>query len=369
MAAARRVGAPSSPPRWKYLRGFPGPGPAPQRLSAGHPYPGCSFGPPRRPLCPDFPNCTAPRARPQPSPGRTPRPPPPEPRRPQGGNKSVSAASGVPQSRAGGLPPEPELQPPFPGRAEVNEPGRGASPANFTNLPEVAGQRRRPGFQIPELWAPETTERGSGGRREVCRQVPGRGGVCECVWRGLYPVPILTRFCSPRTRTYTPGRPAAAPPAAAALTSSSFLLLARDTFCICKASREQPRTLLPSGRCGVAAAAAAAAAAPSTCARTRVVGAFASRPGSQPAHCTLPCPRMWGWGAHDFLKSPSLPGGIYHTQCVPHICYKYYVCTGHDFAELTPGVLQALINSVTLIAPPPGGPERVAIFLYAFIFW
>ena len=39
------------------------------------------------------------------------------------------------------------------------------------------------------------------------------------------------------------------------------------------------------------------------------------------------------------------------------------MCAEHDFSdELTSGVLQALINSVTLIAPPPGGRERVAFF-------
>lgn len=45
------------------------------------------------------------------------------------------------------------------------------------------------------------------------------------------------------------------------------------------------------------------------------------------------------------------------------------MCAEHDFSdELTSGVLQALINSVTLIAPPPGGRECVAFFLQAQ-FW
>lgn len=48
------------------------------------------------------------------------------------------------------------------------------------------------------------------------------------------------------------------------------------------------------------------------------------------------------------------------------------MCAEHDFSdELTRGVLQALINSVTLIAPPPGGRECVAFFLFftSFQFW
>lgn len=46
------------------------------------------------------------------------------------------------------------------------------------------------------------------------------------------------------------------------------------------------------------------------------------------------------------------------------------MCAEHDFSdELTSGVLQALINSVTLIAPPPGGRECVAFFFTSFQFW
>lgn len=132
----------------------------------------------------------------------------------------------------------------------------------------------------------------NGGRR-VCRPARGPGGVSGSASIPSPSSPVLAR---PSTRTYTPGPPAAAPPAAAALTSSSFLLLARDTFCICKASQDQPRTLLPSGRCRVVAV------APGTCVRTRVVGAFASsrRPDACPPHFFA----RGDGGAHDFLKSP-----------------------------------------------------------------
>lgn len=115
------------------------------------------------------------------------------------------------------------------------------------------------------------------GARRLCRPARGRGGV-----GGLtIPCPSSPASACPSTRTYTPGPQAAAPPVAAALTSSSFLLLARDTFCSCEASRDQPRALLRSGRCRVAAA------APGTCAWTSVVGAFAAR--LRPGACLVLC--------------------------------------------------------------------------------
>lgn len=170
-------------------------------------------------------------------------------------------------------------------------------------------------------------------------------------------LPLSRAHPRPRTRTYTGDPPAAAPPAAAALTSSSFLLLARDTFCICKASRDQPRTLLPSGRCRVAAA------APGTCTPARVVGAFTSRP--RPGACLLhfacgvegggKCPRLF---EVPLLKKKK---NVKHRARLRSAINN--MCAEHDFSdELTRGALQALINSVTVIAPPPGGRERVASF-------
>lgn len=170
-------------------------------------------------------------------------------------------------------------------------------------------------------------------------------------------LPLSRAHPRPRTRTYTRDPPAAAPPAAAALTSSSFLLLARDTFCICKASQDQPRTLLPSGRCGVAAA------AHGTCAGTRVVGASTSRP--HPGACLLhfACGGLGGEGGPRLFEVPLLKKkeNVKHRARLRSAINN--MCAEHDFSdELTRGVLQALINSVTVIAPPPGGRERVASF-------
>lgn len=170
-------------------------------------------------------------------------------------------------------------------------------------------------------------------------------------------LPLSRAHPRPRTRTYTRDPPAAAPPAAAALTSSSFLLLARDTFCICKASQDQPRTLLPSGRCGVAAA------APGTCAGTRVVGASTSRP--HPGACLLHF-ACWGWGGEGGprlfeVPLPKKKENVKHRARLRSAINN--MCAEHDFSdELTRGALQALINSVTVIAPPPGGRELVASF-------
>lgn len=105
-----------------------------------------------RPALPRLPQLRSARERPQPSPRRAPRPPPLQPRRPRGGNKSVSAALGVPP-KAGRLLPCPSPSS-LPRHAEVSESGRGASPGNFTNLPGVAGQRRwRRGFPVTRALA------------------------------------------------------------------------------------------------------------------------------------------------------------------------------------------------------------------------
>ncbi|XP_073096095.1 uncharacterized protein [Manis javanica] len=202
---------------------------------------------------------------------------PAEPRRPQGGNKSVSAAPRVPQRRTPPPGPSPSF---FPGSAEVSESGRDASPGNFTNLPGVTGQwRQRRGFPVISVLATRYHRKRAGGSAAQL-------GAAAVGGSASIPCPSSPALARPSTRTYTPGLPATAPPAAAALTSSSFLLLARDTFCICKASRDRPRTLLPGGRCGVAPAFSG------TCAGTRVVGAFAFRlrPGACPLYFA------WGWG-------------------------------------------------------------------------
>lgn len=96
----------------------------------------------------------------------------------------VSAAPRVPRSKT--PPPHPSPRS-LPGRAEVSESGRHASPGNFTNLPGVAGRRRR-GFPAirslatPRLWK---------GSRRVCRPAQGPGGVSGSA--SIYPVPILAR--------------------------------------------------------------------------------------------------------------------------------------------------------------------------------
>nr|XP_017526411.2 uncharacterized protein LOC108403657 [Manis javanica] len=166
------------------------------------------------------------------------------------------------------------------GSAEVSESGRDASPGNFTNLPGVTGQwRQRRGFPVISVLATRYHRKRAGGSAAQL-------GAAAVGGSASIPCPSSPALARPSTRTYTPGLPATAPPAAAALTSSSFLLLARDTFCICKASRDRPRTLLPGGRCGVAPAFSG------TCAGTRVVGAFAFRlrPGACPLYFA------WGWG-------------------------------------------------------------------------
>lgn len=67
------------------------------------------------------------------------------------------------------------------------------------------------------------------------------------------------------------------------------------------------------------------------------------------------------------MKSPYLKRNVKHYARLSSAINN--MCAEHDFSdELTSGVLQALINSVTLIAPPPGGRECVAFFLQAFNF-
>ncbi|XP_037591125.1 vegetative cell wall protein gp1-like [Cebus imitator] len=158
----------------------PGPGPCASSPGAAPPAP-----PPSAPT----PTPAAPRAqtsqlqsaptRPQPSPRRE--------RRPQGGNKSVSAAPGVPRSRT---PPPGPSPGPLPSCAEVSQSGRGASPGNFTNLPGSQDSGGK-GSWRSELRRPATT----GGELEALSPNVGprrRGWLC------LYPVPILARSRSPQ---------------------------------------------------------------------------------------------------------------------------------------------------------------------------
>lgn len=81
----------------------------------------------------------------------------------------------------------------------------------------------------------------------------------------------------------------------------------------------------------------------------------------EPAHRTLPAGD--GGGCPRLLEVPLLKKkeNVKHRARLRSAINN--MCAEHDFSdELTRGALQALINSVTVIAPPPGSRERVASF-------
>lgn len=148
------------------------------------------------------------------------------------------------------------------------------------------------GSQGTGLWRPATIE--GGPQAPSPCSGPRRGG-----WSDSTPCPSSPAGARRSTRTYTPlGRPRRR-----RLRRSAHFLspppAGRRHILHLQGTRDQPRTLLPSGRCGVAAA------APGTCAWARVVGTFASRwrRGACPPHLAAAVGTE-GRSAHDFLKSP-----------------------------------------------------------------
>lgn len=292
---------------------------------------------------PRLPQLQSAQTRRQPSPSLARRPPPPEPWRPQGGNKSVSAASGV--LGAGRLLPAPV---PTPSRAALRSASRGAEPAQET-LRTCPGSQDSGGSsessQLSELGRPATTE----GKI--------RGSVAQ-FWAAAVRVVLALSRAHPRplplaqthALTLWVGR----------LPRRRLPLLSLPLPSSCWPETHFASARHPESSRELSSRTDAAELPPPPPAPAPGLEWLARSPPARallPAHRTLfrrGCPRLY--------EVPLLQEGNvkHHARLISAI---NNVCAEHDFSdELTHGVLQALINSVTLVAPPPGGQKRVASF-------
>ena len=211
-------------------------------------------------------------------------------------------------------PPRPSPRS-LPGRAEVSESGRRASPGNFTNLPGVAGRRRRGFSAIRSLATPRPWK----GSRRHCRPAQGPR---RCEWLCFYlsrahPRPLsLVRA---HALTLRVGRllrrrlPLLSLPLPSSCWPETHFASARHPEISRELSYRADAAEWPP-------APPAPAPGPAWLARSPPAGALL------PAHRTSP----WGvggrggrdGGAHDFLKSPHLKRKKCQTPCTPQFCYK-----------------------------------------------
>lgn len=174
-------------------------------------------------------------------------------------------------------------------------------------------------------------------------------------WLCLYPLPILTRSRSPE-HTHLHSRSAGC--CAAGCRCSHFLFLPpagqRHILHLQgiprSAANSPPQRTLRSGRRRPPAPAPGHACL----ARSPPAGALVSLP-------TALCRGQWGCPRLFEVPLLKKEENVKHRARLRTAINN--MCTEHDFLdELTRGDLQALINSSTLIAPPPGGRECVASF-------